>query len=170
MSDSSRPHGLQSIRLLRPWDSPGKRTGVGCHCLLQEIFLTQGSNPGLPHCRQTLHPLSPQGSLTRKAWVKAAHAQLCRKRQPGDRGPDKPFLIHSWVSVHSKGPRTGSPASLVCVKKQKALTHWSTTKTAAVVLRILTATISCFLGSITLTFLSLEAVQIRLPFRFQLTL
>ena len=31
-------------------DSPGKNTGVGCHALLQGIFLTQGSNPGLPHC------------------------------------------------------------------------------------------------------------------------
>ena len=35
MSDSVRPHGLQPTRLLRPWDSPGKNTGVGCHCLLQ---------------------------------------------------------------------------------------------------------------------------------------
>ena len=35
MSDSSRPHGLQPTRLLRPWDSPGKNTGVGCHFLLQ---------------------------------------------------------------------------------------------------------------------------------------
>ena len=34
MSDSSRPHGLQSTRLLHPWDSPSKSTGVGCHCLL----------------------------------------------------------------------------------------------------------------------------------------
>ena len=32
-------------------DSPGKNTGVGCHALLQGIFLTQGLNPGLPHCR-----------------------------------------------------------------------------------------------------------------------
>ena len=31
-------------------DSPGKNTGVGCHALLQGIFPTQGSNPGLPHC------------------------------------------------------------------------------------------------------------------------
>ena len=36
MSDSSRPHGLQPTRLLRPWDFPGKSTGVGCHCLLQK--------------------------------------------------------------------------------------------------------------------------------------
>ena len=34
VSDSSRPHGLQSTRLLCPWDFPGKSTGVGCHCLL----------------------------------------------------------------------------------------------------------------------------------------
>ena len=35
MSDSSRPHRLQPTRLLCPWDSPGKSTGIGCHCLLQ---------------------------------------------------------------------------------------------------------------------------------------
>ena len=35
VSDSSWPHGLQSTRLLHPWDFPGKSTGVGCHCLLQ---------------------------------------------------------------------------------------------------------------------------------------
>ena len=34
-SNSSRPHGLQPTRLLRPWDFPGNSTGVGCHCLLQ---------------------------------------------------------------------------------------------------------------------------------------
>ena len=35
VSDSYRPHGLQPTRLLRPWDFPGKSTGVGCHCLLR---------------------------------------------------------------------------------------------------------------------------------------
>ena len=39
---------MQPSRLLCPWDSPGKNTEVGCHFLLQEIFLTQGSNPGSP--------------------------------------------------------------------------------------------------------------------------
>ena len=47
VSDSLRPHGLQPCRLLCPWDSLGKNTGVGCHDLLQKIFPTQGSNPGL---------------------------------------------------------------------------------------------------------------------------
>ena len=48
-----------------PWDFPGKSTRVGCHFLLQGIFLTQGSNPGLLRCRQTLYPLSHQGSPKR---------------------------------------------------------------------------------------------------------
>ena len=40
VSNSSRPHGLQTTRLLRPWDFPGKSAGVGCHCLLR-IFPTR---------------------------------------------------------------------------------------------------------------------------------
>ena len=49
------PMELQPARLLCPWDSPGKNTGVGCHFLLREIFSTQESNPGLLHCRQILY-------------------------------------------------------------------------------------------------------------------
>ena len=49
-------------RLLCPWDSPGKNTGVGGHSLLQGILLTQGLNPDLPHCRQIVYHLSQQGS------------------------------------------------------------------------------------------------------------
>ena len=65
VSDSLRPHRLQPTRLLCPWDSPGRNTGVGCHFLLQEIFPTKGSNLGLPYCRQTLYHLSHQG---RNGW------------------------------------------------------------------------------------------------------
>ena len=42
MSNSVQPNVLQPARLLCPWDSPGKITGVGYHPLLQEIFMTQG--------------------------------------------------------------------------------------------------------------------------------
>ena len=49
-------------RLLSPWDFPGMNTGVGCHFLLQGIFLIQGSNPALLHCRQTLYCASYQGA------------------------------------------------------------------------------------------------------------
>ena len=56
MSDSLRRHGLYS-----PWDS-GQNTGVGSLSLLQGIFPTQGSNPGLSHCRWILYQLSHKGS------------------------------------------------------------------------------------------------------------
>ena len=52
------PHGLYPPGFLCPWDSPGKDTGVGCHSLRQEIFLTQTMNLGPLHCRQILHHLS----------------------------------------------------------------------------------------------------------------
>ena len=115
MSVSMRPHRRQPTWLPRPWDSPGKNTGVDCHvllqymkvkseseaaqlcptlsnpmdcslpgssihgifqarvlewgaiafsALLQGMFLTQGSNLGLLHCRQTVYHLSHEGSLS----------------------------------------------------------------------------------------------------------
>ena len=57
MSDSLRPHGLYS-----PWNSLGQNTGVGSLSLLQGIFPTQGSNPGLPYCRRIPYQLSHKGS------------------------------------------------------------------------------------------------------------
>ena len=56
------PHGLQPARLLCLWNSPVKNTRVGIHSLLQGISQTQGSNPGLLHCRQIPYRLSHQGS------------------------------------------------------------------------------------------------------------
>ena len=47
------PTGSSVCRILQ-----ARNTGVGCHFLLQGIFPTQGSNPGLLHCRQTLYPLT----------------------------------------------------------------------------------------------------------------
>ena len=51
------PHGLYS-----PWNSPGQSSGVCSLFLPQEISPTQGSSPGLPHCRRILYQLSHQGS------------------------------------------------------------------------------------------------------------
>ena len=62
MSHSLWPHGLYPTRLFCPWDSLGKNTGVGSHSLLQGIFLNQGSNPCLLHCRQILYCLTHKGS------------------------------------------------------------------------------------------------------------
>ena len=64
VSDSWRPHGLYS-----PWNSPGQNSGVCSLSLLQGIFPTQGSNPGLPHCRQILYQLSHKQSPRILEWV-----------------------------------------------------------------------------------------------------
>ena len=72
-----RPHGPEPTRLLCPWDSPGKNTGVGCHAFLQGIFPTRGSDPRL------VHPLHWQtGSLP-----------------PAP--PGKPHPVLQWFSDHS---------------------------------------------------------------------
>ena len=57
-------HGLYSL-----WNSPGRNTGVGSLSLLQGIFPTQGSNPGLLHCRWILYQLSHKGSPKTVEWV-----------------------------------------------------------------------------------------------------
>ena len=56
------PRGLYPAGLLCPWGSPGKNTAVGCHFILQGIFLTQGSNPHLLHWQADSLLLSPWGS------------------------------------------------------------------------------------------------------------
>ena len=68
--------------------SPGKNTGMGCHFLFQGTFPTQGSNPGPPHCRQTLYHLS--------------HQDLREELKPGEKagwggGNDGAFGEQSWA-------------------------------------------------------------------------
>ena len=66
---------LSRVRLFAtPWttesrNSPGQSTGVGNLSLLQRIFPTQGSNPGLPHCRCVLYHLSHKGSPRILEWI-----------------------------------------------------------------------------------------------------
>ena len=82
-------------------DSPGKNTEVGCHALLQGIFTTQGSNPGLPHCRWILYHLSLQRNPRILEWVAypfsrkgtfkwMVHLKLI---------PDTSKLTNYWISV-----------------------------------------------------------------------
>ena len=75
VSDSLWPHGLYS-----PWNSPDQNTGVGSLSLLQGIFPTQGSNPGLLHYRQILYQLSHKGSPKILEWV--AYPFSSRSSQP----------------------------------------------------------------------------------------
>ena len=81
---------MECTRLLCPWNSLDKKTGVGCHALLQGIFPTQGSNPGLPHCRWILYPLSHLGSHPQNA-----HAHILF-----------PLVQNSWGITDNPNPST----------------------------------------------------------------
>ena len=92
MSDSSRPCGLQPTWLLRPWDFPGRSTGVGCHCLLQKKKGRKVKNVGIwcvcihfrvlgRHCLGWLRIV--QASLShitdfRRLWVQKVVSQCSR--------------------------------------------------------------------------------------------
>ena len=120
---SLQSYGLQPARLLRPWDSPGKNPGEGCHALLQGIFPTQELNPCLLHLlhwQATSLSLAPPGkhSFQKRsktpprfttstaptpgpchhqclsAWQSAFH--ICR------------FLIHRWKSADAESMETES--------------------------------------------------------------
>ena len=106
------------MRLFRPCDFPGKSTGVGCHFLLQGIFPTQGLNPGLPHCRQTLYHLNHQGSpgstrqSSKPAWeeghsLRADHWSLraCENLRAGEQ-----YMLRSRASYRGHGGRWFSPS------------------------------------------------------------
>ena len=69
MSDSLWLHGLYSS-----WSSLGQNTGMGSLSLLQGIFLTQRSNPGLPHCMLILYQLSHKGCPRTLKWSSALQA------------------------------------------------------------------------------------------------
>ena len=72
-----------------PWNSPGQNTGVGSLSLLQGIFPTQGSNSGLPHCRQIVYQLSQKGSPGILEWV----AYPFSSRSSRSRDPTRVFCI-----------------------------------------------------------------------------
>ena len=65
-----------------PWNSPGQNTGVGSLSRLQAIFPTQGSNPSLPHCRQSLYQLRHKGSRRILKWVQVCQNPLDNRRKP----------------------------------------------------------------------------------------
>ena len=90
VSNSLQPRGLYS-----PWNFPGHNTGVGSLSLHQGIFQTQGSNPGLPHCRQILYQLNHQG-------IRGVQEGRGREARPehSDRATTKHLLFNSQGLLH----------------------------------------------------------------------
>ena len=105
LSNSLQLHGLYPTMLLCPWDSPGKNTGMGCHSLLQGIFLAQGLNPGLLTCRQILYYLSYQGSTRCYYRVPTKPAVVSDKRNR----PSSNTEVHRVMESH-----TDRDANSVC--------------------------------------------------------
>ena len=86
-----------------PWNFPGKNTGVGCHFLLQGIFLTQGSNPlflCLLHCGDSL-PAEPLGEAPKSTILQSKKRE---KNQELALSPATPFHVSQWDGVGATAP------------------------------------------------------------------
>ena len=97
VSDSVRPHRLQPIRLLRPWDFPGKSTGVGCHCLLwrmsidnsksftRKLFFFKQSGWEIGYQVQVLFRIIERSVMMAKL-LPTANPQVCFLKEVGGSG------------------------------------------------------------------------------------
>ena len=118
-----RPHGLY-----RPWSSLGQNTGMGSCSLLQVIFPAQGSNPGLPHCRQILHQLSHQESACLPIYITnwASQVALLVKNAPANaEGERHECLIPG--SGRSFGGGHGNPLQYPCLENLMDRGAWRAT-------------------------------------------
>ena len=91
------PHGLQLTRLPCPGDFPGKDIRVVCHFLLQGMFPTQGSNPGLLHYRKILYLLSYHGSPYEQRHRKTHMEEREKSFFPWD------LISGSWLKLRGLG-------------------------------------------------------------------
>ena len=119
-------------------DSPGKNTGVHCHALLQGIFPTQGSNPGLPHYRWILYQLRHQWSTRILEWVaypflqrkfltqELAWGLLHYRRIPTNWATREASLIDYLTFICSGKPNI----SVTCFIEIRTLMQWSGTNPA----------------------------------------
>ena len=90
--------------LYSPWNFPGWNTGVGSLSLLQGLFPTQGTNPGLPHCRQNLYQLSHKGSPRILERVPCAFSS--RSSQPRNPTRSPVLQVNSLPTELSGKPNT----------------------------------------------------------------
>ena len=129
VSDSLRPHRRQLTRLLCPWDSPGKNTGVGCHFLLQSMKVKsevaqscptdslqpQGLQPTRPH-RPWDFPGKSTGVgchclLQMGWWATSNHANKWRRHLRDDRATDQQYPGYPSPAPHHKGTLSVWPAA-----------------------------------------------------------
>ena len=120
ISNSLQPHGLYS-----PWNSPGQNTGVGSFSLLQGIFPTQESNPGLLHCGQICYQLTHQGSQD-SICLKATKVIL-KFCKPGFNSTwTENFQMFKLDLEKAEEPEIKLPTSIGSLKKQESSRKTST--------------------------------------------
>ena len=93
VSNSLRPHGLQPTRLLRPWNFPGKSTGVGCHCLLHWWTLLLGKSKDTYKCR------NETGDITADATEIWRTLKILREQSGMGRWRGDYFSLSFWFSL-----------------------------------------------------------------------
>ena len=103
MSDSSRPHGLQPSRLLRPWDFPGKSTGVGCHRLL--CLQVQPLPAQVPVCASAV--------AKPRAQVLVRSQRLYSRGQPCSQQESHSFHVLRTILPYPRGDQSLSPLGTV---------------------------------------------------------
>ena len=115
VSDSLWPHGLYS-----PQNSPGQNTGVVGLSLLQGIFPTQGSNPGLLHCRWILYQLSHKGSWRTLEWGAYPFSR-------GSSQPRRTCIVGGLFTNWATSSRKTSTSALLTILKSLTVcitTNW----------------------------------------------
>ena len=113
MSDSVISWTMQSL------ESPGQNTGVGSPSFLQGIFPTQGSNPGLLHCRQNLYHLSHKGSHKLAEWIQKQEPHICCLQEIHFRPQDTYRLkVRGWKNIfHANGKQKKAGVAILISDK-----------------------------------------------------
>ena len=115
MSDSVRPHRRQPIRLHRPWDSPGKNTGVGCHFLLQCMKAKSESEvaQSCPTLRDPMDCSPPDSSVHGifqakvLEWGAIAFSKALKRKVKVKSLSRVGLLATPWTAAHQAPPSMG---------------------------------------------------------------
>ena len=135
MSDSVWPHRWQPTRLPRPWDSPGKNTGVGCHFLLHIVHIVNSNYDFHDPFHFVISPITPR----------ASPVGLVAKNPPANARDIKhgfdPWVqkipLEEGMATHSsilawKIPWTEEPGGLQCIGSQRVRHDWVTWHAATI--------------------------------------
>ena len=130
---------MWSVKVAQSCPTLGQNTGVGSHSLLLEIFPTQGSNPGLPHCRRMFHHLSHQGSPRILKWVTYPFSSVSSRPRNQIRiscvadwatcwaTRKAPNILYTHTHTHTQVPNIIYMCVYICISQSK-VSNWTESK------------------------------------------